>query len=300
MLEQFRRQGFVVLPRLLDAAEAEEWTARLERLSGVRREDFARRTALGLRRRGLVGAWTMPDGVTRTRDFWPLVFHDRLASAARDVLGPGACFLQHTDLHVGFSAPGWHRDNVNRTFGAGPDWDESAEPYRLVRAGVYLQSQRETRFRLGVLPGTHRPGPITTERRRFESATGWAGRVRRLFTGDPLEEQALWLRMGSGDCVLFDPRLLHAGTPIDGPKYSFFLAYGQPNGHFHRHRAYYRHRRGDLAYRDPDPVLVERLRASGLYAEEPVHDASDAIAAFEPSRLETTLARGLRFVKVRR
>ena len=242
----------------------------------------------------------MPDGVSRTRDFWPLVLHDRLVSVARELLGPGACFLQHTDLHVGFSALGWHRDSVNRTFGEGRDWDESREPYRLVRAGVYLQSHEESRFRLGVVPGTHRPGPASAERRRLESATGWQGRLRGLFAEDPLEREALWLKVGSGDCVLFDPRLLHSGTPFDGPKYSFFLAYGLPNGHFHRHRAYYRRRRADLAYQDLDPELVALLRSAGLHAEEASPDAPVGSAALRPSRLETTLARGLRFLKARR
>jgi Phytanoyl-CoA dioxygenase (PhyH) len=299
MLEQFRRDGFVVVPRLLEPAEVEEWTVRLETVSGLRRQDFALRTAVGQSRRGLVGAWTMPDGVSRTRDFWPLVLHDRLVSAARELLGPGACFLQHTDLHVGFSAPGWRRDSVNRRFREGRDWDETREPYRIVRAGVYLQGPHDSSSRLGVVPGTHRTGPVTAERRELESATGWWGRVRGVFSEDPMESSALWLKVASGDCVLFDPRLLHSGTPFDGPKYSFFLTYGVPNGHFHRHRAYYRHRRADLRYRDLDPELVTLLQAAGLHASELPPGSAEGPAAFRPSRLET-LARGLRFVKARR
>jgi hypothetical protein len=300
MLEQFRRDGFVVVPRLLEPAEVEEWTARLETVSGLRRHDFARRNAVGLKRRGLVGAWTMPDGVSRTRDFWPLVFHDRLVSAARELLGPAACFLQHTDLHVGFSAMGWHRDNVNRAFRQGRDWDETHEPYRIVRAGIYLQSHEESSFRLGVVPGTHRPGPVTAERRQIESSTGWWGRLRGIFADDPMESSALWLKVAAGDCVLFDPRLLHSGTPFDGPKYSFFLAYGVPNAHFQRHRAYYRHRRPDLGYRNLDAELVTLLQNAGLQAPEPPPGSTEGPTAFRPSRLETTLARRLRFVKARR
>ena len=300
MLEQFRRDGFVVVPRLLQPAEVEEWTVRLETLSGLRRWDFARRAASGPRRRGLVGAWTMPDGVSRSRDCWPLVLHDRLVSVARELLGPGVCFLQHTDLHVGLSAPGWHRESANRAFREGHDWDESNEPYRIARAYVHLQTTGDGTVRLGVVPGTHRPGPVTAERRRLESATTWAGRLCGLFAEDPIESSALWLRLRPGDGVWLDPRLLRSGTPFDGPKYSLSVAYGMPNGHFHRHRAYGLHRRADLGYRDLHPELVTLLQGAGLHAPALAPDSSEGRAAFQPSGVEGTFARGLRLVKVRR
>jgi hypothetical protein len=302
MRPAFHEDGFVVVPRLLVPAEVEEWIVCLENHSGLRRRDFLRAQALGQRRRGLLGAWTLPDGVSRSRDFWPLIFHDRLLSAARELLGPHVRFLQHTDLHVGFSALGWHRDNVDRSFGTGADWDESREPYLILRAGVYLQSYGESRFRLGVVPGTHRPPArsLTAERQRLESATGWWGQARRAFSADdPAAREARWLEVESGDCVLFDPRLLHSGTPIDGPTYSFFLSYGVPNGHFQRHRAYYRRRRPELGYRDLAPELVERLRAASLHAPDPPA-AQTPLAGLKPSWLETSLARSVRYLKHRR
>ncbi|HET9315011.1 MAG TPA: phytanoyl-CoA dioxygenase family protein [Vicinamibacteria bacterium] len=298
MLEQFRRDGFVVVPRLLESAEVEEWTVRLETLSGLRRGDFGRRAVAGPKRRGLVGAWTMPEGVSRTRDFWPIVLHDRLVAAVRQLFGPGASFLRHTDLHVGFSAPGWRRESASRTFREGPDWDESAEPYRIARAAIVLHSTDESACRLGVVPGTHRPGPVTTERRRIESANTWAGRLCGLFREDPTDASALWLRLRPGDCVLLDPRLLRAGTPLDGPKYSLSLAYGAPNRHFHRHRACHHHRPG-LAGHDLDPELAGLLRGAGLYAREITADSLDGRAVFGTGRAQGALGR-LRLVKARR
>jgi hypothetical protein len=220
--------------------------------------------------------------------------HARLLEAVRAVLGAEARFLQHTDLHVGFSALGWHRDSVSRRRFVGADWDERREPYRLLRVGLYLQSFQESRFRLGVVPGTHRSGVRDPDAEALEAATGGAGRLRALvLRRDPLAERARWLELGSGDCVLFDPRLLHSGTPIDGPKYSIFLAYGVPNAHFHRHRAYYRHLRPDLGYRDLDPELAGLVAAAGLLAPPPA-TAPAADGAYRPSFLQTLLARGLR------
>ena len=290
----FAEQGYAIVPRLLEPDEVEGWTRQLEEAACLRRADFRQRTALGLRRRGVLGAWTRPDGVSRTRAFWPLVVHQRLLEAVRAVVGPEARFLQHTDLHVGFSALGWHRDSCSRKRWVGADWDERDEPYRLVRVGLYLQSFQESRFRLGVIPGTHRAGVRDAEAEALESALGTAGRLRALvFRRDPLAERARWLELGSGDCVLFDPRLLHSGTPIDGPKYSIFLAYGLPNAHFHRHRAYYRHLRPDLGYQDLEPDLARTIEHAGLLAPPPATaPASDG--SFQPSFLQTVLARRLR------
>jgi hypothetical protein len=286
MREQFRRDGFVVVPRLLGPAEVEEWTVRLETASGLRRADFARRAVAAAGRRGLVGAWTMPDGVSRRRDFWPLVLHDRLLAAVREVVGTGACLLPHNDLRVGFSAPGWRREIFGRALRRGLDWDESREPYRIVRAWIHLRATDEGGSRLGVVPGTHRPGPATAERRRIESATTWFGRLCGLFTDDPVETSALWLRLKPGDCVLLDPRLLRAGTPLDGPAYSMVLAFGLPNGHYHRLRAQHRQRRAHAGQRDLDPELVALLQRNGLHAPEPAPDPRAARVAPGPTGAE--------------
>ncbi len=63
-----------------------------------------------------------------------------------------------------------------------------------------------------------------------------------------------------------DPRILHSGKDARGPKYSVFLAFGAPNGHFRRHAFYYRHTRRELGYGDLSPDLVRCLSAAGLHA----------------------------------
>ena len=45
----------------------------------------------------------------------------------------------------------WHRDNVNRTYGVGLDWDEARHPYQIVRVGIYLQRYEESQSRLGFI-----------------------------------------------------------------------------------------------------------------------------------------------------
>ncbi|HYW31073.1 MAG TPA: phytanoyl-CoA dioxygenase family protein [Gemmatimonas sp.] len=253
----FAADGFASIPALLSSDEVERVLHALESVSLRPRTDIA---AVG---RG----WTKPDGVTRYAPFWDLITHERLLQIVRTLLGPDIRFLQHTDLHVGFSSFNWHRDSVSRSLGVGPDWDEREAPYRIVRVGIYLQSTGGS-FRLGMVPGTHRPADERAKAARaiVERKTGWMSHARRLVTGKvPEVPGAVWIPASSGDAVIFDPRVLHTGTPVDGAKYSAFLAFGVPNHHFENHARYYRYTRADLAYEDMPAALVERLAAADLF-----------------------------------
>jgi len=277
--DTFRDRGFVVLPKLFDDALVATLLERLERRSRGARGEMPNGTR----------AWTAPDGVTRNAEFWPVIFHAPLRAAARALLGDDPCFLQHTDLHVGFSSFNWHRDSVSRTLGVGPDWDEHDAPYRLVRCGIYLQAP-SGQFRLGLVPGSHRLADPRAARARLavERGASWLGHVRRLATGRvPDVPGAEWVAASAGDAVLFDPRVLHTGTPVDGAKYSVFVAYGVPNRHFVHHARYYRFERKELGYGPIAPALVEQLRAAGLH--HPVDAGPAPAAATRPTLAETLI-----------
>jgi hypothetical protein len=253
---RFARDGFTCVRGVLDAAEVACYVQALEALSdGVQR-------------------WTEPDGVNRHSEFWPVIFNVKLLAAVRAVLGPAIRYLPHNDLHVGFSSFSWHRDSVTRTFGEGADWDERDEPYRIVRVGIYLQRSADTQFRLGLIPGSHRLNGLSPERqRRVERRTAAAANVLSGFSGvDFLGHDAEWVSPEPGDCVIFDPRILHTGSRFHGRKRSIFLAYGVENRHFHRHWQYYLRLRSDLAYSQVPGALADRLRDAGLLAAEPPVD----------------------------
>lgn len=282
-MTSFDEDGFVTVPGLFDSALVERLLACLETRSGRRRNEPPPRD------RG----WTVPDGVTRHDEFWDIIFHPKLLAAVRAALGADVRYLQHSDLHVGFSSFSWHRDSVSRALGVGPDWDERDAPYRIVRVGIYLQSAGGG-FRLGLIPGTHRLADKRAHeaRRAIESAAGWTGHVRRFLTGTvPPIPGARWVSASAGDAVIFDPRVLHTGTPVDGAKYSVFVAFGVPNRHYEAHARYYRYVRRDLGYEAMPDALVARLRAEGLY-----HDVSEggAAAATKPGVLETLAMRKAR------
>lgn len=249
---KFITNGYIVIRGLLNQEEVEYYKKELQILAGEKQQN-----------------WTVPDGVSKNKSCWDIIFNERLVETVRSIFGEEAKYLAHNDLHVGFSSLAWHRDSVNRNFGEGPDWDESNEPYRLARVGIYLQEYKQSGFRFGLIKGTHRPDVYLadSERKTIERrSSGIANAFSVLTKKDLLSEKADWIATEPGDCVIFDPRTLHTGSRFEGVKYSLFTAYGIPNTHFYNHQNYYRHLRTDLNYQDPAPELVERLKAAGLYA----------------------------------
>jgi len=211
----------------------------------------------------------------------------------RDVLGPDVRYLPHNDLHLGFSSFAWHRDSVNRDVGIGPDWDESVDPYRIARVGIYLQRFEESQFKLGLIPESHRPKAALTpaEQRRIGLRTS---KVANVFSGlsgvDLVGGDAEWVGTEPGDAVIFDPRILHTGSKFHGVKYSMFLAYGIENSHFRHHWHYYLHVRTDLGYTGIEDGLATQLEAAGLLATAPPADLAIE-GAWVPSPAYTYVAR---------
>jgi hypothetical protein len=254
--DQFAEDGLIVVRGLLDASEVAFYIGRLRALAGT------------------APRWTEPDGVNRHSEFWSLIWRERLLTTVSDILGPDVRYLPHTDLHVGFSSFSWHRDSVTRDFGDGADWDEREAPYRLARVGIYLQSHEESGFRLGFVKASHRKdGLALAEQRLIQRRTNAAANVVSGLSGlDLLGSHAEWVAPDRGDCVIFDPRILHTGSRFHGQKYSIFLAYGIENTHFRNHWHYYLRLRIDLGYSKVPPALAEHLLAAGLLASEPPDD----------------------------
>lgn len=278
MNEQLLEKGFVVARGVLSPSEVNHYRAMLVERS--------RLVLVPAGRHGRGGnSWNHTDGVTRDSAFWDLIEHDRLLAEVEGAIGSGFKYLQHSDLQVGFSAVAWHRDNVNRTLGVGPDWDESDGPYGLVRVGVYLQSHEESGFRLGLIPGSHRSssGAGAANRRRREAGYKLQGALAYLGpTFQNLTRSAEWIATEPGDAMIFDPRILHSGSYITGRKLAMFLGFGHENRHFADLQNYYRNVRTELGYQPFHPELVDRLRAADLFAEF-VQDSDRVQDAYVPS-----------------
>ncbi len=252
--EEFDRNGYVVVRGLLTPSEAAHYKKTLQLLSGLSDADYPR-------------VWPKPGIVNDYPELWPIIVHSRLLNITRSILGPDICYLHHSDIHVFNNRTVWHRDNVNRKYGEGPDWDESKEKYSVLRAGIYLQPYATSHSALGLIPGSHRGEPrfYKAEISIRNKIAKWVGKER--LSPNLMSTKVDWVKTEPGDAVLFDARILHSPSEISGPKYSIYVSYGPDNMHSRNHMDYYMKKRSDLEYRPMPVELRELLAQNGLLCE---------------------------------
>lgn len=270
--EALKKQGYFVIRNALSPQEVQTYKTELEKLSGITKQGFSDQHPLKtlFEKTDKKYGWAEPDGVVKHRHLWPILWNEKVLSILNTLFKKPVHFLHHNDLHVGVSASGWHRDSVDRIFGKGKEWDESNEKYELLRVGYYLQSYEESKFALGVLPGTHQYEPKRTIIERFlPSKLGKFGRllvaIRFLLIGQNLiSHKADWFKPNPGDAIVFDPRLLHNGKYPRGPKYSIFIGYGVPSSFYDAHTQFYEGTRKDLNYSVLEGDLKQELQSRNL------------------------------------
>lgn len=202
--------------------------------------------------------WNMQYGVSKNPSFWPLIFNTELLDTVRQLLNsPSIRYTEQSDLKVWKRQPptGWHRDSIAEKYRAGSEWDEGVSEYKVVRVAFYFQP-REDEFCWGAIPGSHlnemlmagwekrlwrlllhRPTPGMPSRLpyldSFEGRLWIRTQASNLPTTPPTTP--VWIRTTPRDCIIFDPRLIHAGGPVPHSKYAAFLSFGVQNDHSHRH-----------------------------------------------------------------
>ncbi len=259
--DAFYKNGYHVIRGLLSPDEARTYRFAINRAFGLPAHELSNADIDA-------STHTLPDGVTKTPEFWPLIFNERLVGTIRALLGDDIRYTQHSDLHINLGAGKFHRDSAYRDFGVGPDWDEDQAPYRIVRVAIYLSDYADSKSSLLVLPGTHqRESRLNRLELRFwnELRTRWRAR----FDTNAMPQWAFTMkreliRHRAGDCVVFDQRLVHAGGAVRGimPKYAVYLSYGLNNKHARNHHDYYLSRPTYLP--ELPPELAARLLAENL------------------------------------
>jgi phytanoyl-CoA dioxygenase PhyH len=218
----FATEGYIVHRRLLERDEVRHYRALLDGLARNPSEPAAFRREQG--------GFAHVEGLTHRREFWPIVFHERLLAAARRVLGEDIRYIRHSDLHVNYPlSPRWHGDleelhNILRHRLAG-----NSVPFRILRAGLYLGDNMV----FGVVAGSHLRSWRLLERQVdvTNRVNRMVGHITRRLVFPPFPGRATWLHLDPGDCVLFDVRLLHTGHYAQPPKYAILLCYGAANAH---------------------------------------------------------------------
>lgn len=183
------------------------------------------------------------NGVVRNREIWNIIYHPKILKNIKNILGKEIKFLQHNSILKGFSASGWHRDSVDKSYNTGNDWSLT-EPYRLLRVGLYLEDTKYSKFRLGFIKKSHaKKISILEKDNKFSNLIkAIEKRVAKLFNVNyyfPFLGNCQYLNIERGDMVIFDPRTFHRGTASINSKHAIIFAYGIENSHFKRHFQYF-------------------------------------------------------------
>jgi hypothetical protein len=113
-----------------------------------------------------------------------LLFDERVLSCAKQILGPQLVYFGDSSIQCGEGVRGFHKDNVDRTDGAAPDWQSS---YTLVRFGIYLQDHSRYSGGLKLKAGSQ------------DHASKFWGKAINL----PIE---------AGDLAMWNMRITHSGN----------------------------------------------------------------------------------------
>tara|TARA_Y100000590_G_scaffold437643_1_gene559501 strand:- start:3559 stop:4398 length:840 start_codon:yes stop_codon:yes gene_type:complete len=240
--KSFFRDGYHVIPSLLSCDKAKRFRYEINKLfnfpeEDIKSEDISYRT------------YALADGVTKKSEFWPIIFNEKLLSTIRGLIGHNIRYVQHSDLHINLGGGRYHRDSCCRKFGTEPDWDESVEPYKIVRVAIYLSDYKDSGSSLELLPSSHKRESWLNQ----IEYTIW-NKIRVKFRKLGLNEflphwflsrKKITIKTKPGDCIIFDQRLMHAGGDLgkkDYPKYAIYLAFGIDNSHTRNHRNFYQDR----------------------------------------------------------
>jgi hypothetical protein len=229
----FRDRGYTVVRGLFEAAEVQQLRSQVI-------ETFAE-----MERQGRVGTDPGRDGTIRGLEsdllsipsLRHVLLDPRILHAVGELLGGEPVYFGDSSVRIGGSgARAWHRDNVNRARGRGPDWRGS---YPLLRCGLYLQDHALHSGGLALRPYSHEsrrllPTLPTHAASRAGELVAW--NMRTVHTGEVV-------RLRGAPGLVLHPRVqsrLPTGlrVPEERDRIVLFMAFGLPSAHLDRYVGY--------------------------------------------------------------
>lgn len=144
---RFDKEGYLVIKNVFTPAEIEKFRADCylqfeeDKKKGLN-YDIARTKARSLR-----------GDLLSKRLMRKILLDDRILTIARTILGPDIVYFGDSNFQFGVGFRGFHRDNVDREFNVGPDWEGD---YNIIRMGVYMQDHSKFSGGLKIQKGSHK------------------------------------------------------------------------------------------------------------------------------------------------
>ncbi|MCO4292940.1 phytanoyl-CoA dioxygenase family protein [Solitalea sp. MAHUQ-68] len=250
--QQFNKEGYTIVKNVFSADE-------IQQLRDNVYKSFEIDKAKGLTYKlPQVKDATYINGDVLSKELlFSLVYDERILHIVKTVMGVNDIFyFGDSSYQIGRGLRGFHRDNVDRKFNEGPDWNN--ENYGIIRLGIYLQDHKYHSGGLKIRPGSHlnESGP------------------------------AMFVDTEPGDLVIWNMRLLHSGNavrlrflknasvnkatreslipsflrrPEQKERVSFFMAYATPSADFERYKNEYMLKRKDVKEHLKVSVYPEKI-----------------------------------------
>jgi hypothetical protein len=186
-IEQFHRDGFLVLPSVLTNQQVTELRNVLMNLfkSEIKFKGDNKKFR--------------NDICSRYTELQWLIFHPPIVSALKFLLGSNFVFLPEMAAHSS-NYSGWHKDTTSQECGGHKfHWQDN---YLMVEAALYLQDNNQYGGGLDVVPGSHRYADL------YATAAG----QKLLRNGKNYKSLQYSIPSKAGDLVLFHFRVDHKAT----------------------------------------------------------------------------------------
>lgn len=201
-----------------------------------------------------------------------LVYDPRILGIVKAILGAHPVYFCDSLLSLGWvpAQIGFHRDNVDRLDGDGPDW---AGPYPIVRFGIYLQDHSKHSGGLGIRERTHQHANQRGRARYVDTCVGdlvlWSHRTMHTGFAGQTRFDAEWLFP-----IDLVARLVRRNgyrlpgflfTPLEGgpsDRGAFFCSYGARGAHLDRYLTYLKKRTFAVLLRRNSKYSPEVLAAA--------------------------------------
>jgi hypothetical protein len=145
--EQFDKDGFMIFKKIFSSEEIERFRSDCYR-------QYEEDSKAGL-------AYSVPNTNARTvkgdmlskKFLRKILMDERVIAVGREILGHDIVYFRDSTFQIGVGLRGYHRDNVNREYNSGPDWEGD---YTIIRFGLYMQDHSNYSGGLKVRKGSHK------------------------------------------------------------------------------------------------------------------------------------------------
>lgn len=216
LINKFQRDGFCHL-KILDKAES-------KKLSSI----IDKKYELAKKKQKYI-----PTGINNFEELWYLISDKRILSLVEKILKDKFYYLYHSAIMKTTEDEHYqhHRDNPNRKFGKGSDWNEKEKKFKILRLGIYLDDYEETNFKLNLIPKSHKNNFSWREILRYFHKKLRRGGIKNKLINFLPKIFGEEIKTTSGTCIIFDPRVYHSPSPHKNSRRAIFLAYGCDNFH---------------------------------------------------------------------